>query len=138
MKTLASLTLTLLMALCITVTATSQENSNSNSTTNANNSNANNTNTNGTTNTNSTSNSNRRRGPIFRATRDQITQAQAILRQRGFLEGAATEGRLDDPTRAGLRRYQQAETLRVTGTLNRVTLEKMNITLTERQLAMPN
>ncbi len=98
------------------------------------NSNANNT-SNNTTNANRSTNTNRRRGPVFRASRDQITQAQTILRQRGFLDAEPT-GRLDTATRAGLRRYQEAESLRVTGTLNRVTLEKMNITLTERQRAM--
>jgi hypothetical protein len=35
-----------------------------------------------------------------------------------------------------LRKYQQAEGLKVTGTLNKITLEKMNITLTEKQKAM--
>jgi len=35
-----------------------------------------------------------------------------------------------------LRKYQQAEGLKVTGTLNKITLEKMNITLTEKQKTM--
>ena len=88
---------------------------------------------NGNANTGSATNSNRRpRGPVFRANREQINQAQAILTQRGFYSGDQT-GRLTPETRAALRRYQEAERLRVTGTLNRATLEKMNITLTERQ-----
>ena len=124
MKTLASMTLAILLTFCSTVS--SQENSNTGNTNSANT----------TTNANRSTNSNRRRGPIFRANRAQIIQAQAILRQRGFLEGTVVEGRLDPVTRAGLRRYQQAESLRVTGTLNRATLEKMNITLTERQRAI--
>jgi murein L,D-transpeptidase YcbB/YkuD len=45
-------------------------------------------------------------------------------------------GKLDDATREGLRKYQQAEGLKVTGTLNKITLEKMNITLTEKQKTM--
>lgn len=76
-----------------------------------------------------------KRGPIFRATKEQINQAQAILKQRGFYAGEQL-GKLDDATREGLRKYQQAERLKVTGTLNKVTLEKMNIALTEKQKAM--
>ena len=76
-----------------------------------------------------------KRGPIFRATKDQINQAQAILKERGFYAGEQL-GKLDDATRDGLRKYQQAEGLKVTGTLNKITLEKMNITLTEKQKAM--
>jgi len=76
-----------------------------------------------------------KRGPVFRATKDQINQAQAILKQRGFYAGDQI-GKLDDATRDGLRKYQQAEGLKVTGTLNKVTLEKMNITLTEKQKMM--
>ena len=76
-----------------------------------------------------------KRGPIFRATKDQINQAQAILKERGFYAGEQL-GKLDDATRDGLRKYQQAEGLKVTGTLNKVTLEKMNIALTEKQRTM--
>ena len=76
-----------------------------------------------------------KRGPIFRATKDQINQAQAILKERGFYAGEQL-GKLDDATRDGLRKYQQAEGLKVTGTLNRATLEKMNIALTEKQKTM--
>lgn len=88
----------------------------------------------GNTNSANTANS-RKRGPIFRATKDQIMQAQALLKQRGFYEGEQT-GKLDPETRAGLKKFQSAENLKVTGTLNKVTLEKMNIQLTERQKAM--
>jgi peptidoglycan hydrolase-like protein with peptidoglycan-binding domain len=76
-----------------------------------------------------------KRGPVFRATKEQINQAQAILKSRGFYSGEQI-GKLDDATRDGLRKYQQAEGLKVTGTLNKVTLEKMNITLTEKQKSM--
>ena len=76
-----------------------------------------------------------KRGPIFRATREQINQAQSILKERGFYAGEQL-GKLDDATREGLRKYQQAEGLKVTGTLNKITLEKMNITLTEKQKSM--
>jgi peptidoglycan hydrolase-like protein with peptidoglycan-binding domain len=76
-----------------------------------------------------------KRGAIFRATKEQINQAQAILKERGFYAGEQL-GKLDDATRDGLRKYQQAEGLKVTGTLNKITLEKMNITLTEKQKTM--
>ena len=76
-----------------------------------------------------------KRGPIFRATKEQINQAQSILKDRGFYAGEPI-GKLDDATREGLRKYQQAEGLKVTGTLNRITLEKMSIALTEKQKAM--
>lgn len=76
-----------------------------------------------------------KRGPIFRATKEQINQAQAILKSRGFYNGEQI-GKLDEATREGLRKYQQAEGLRVTGTLNKITLEKMNIALTEKQKSM--
>ena len=81
----------------------------------------------------STSNANRR--PIFRATADQIKQAQGILKQRNFYTGDQT-GKLDDATRAGLKKYQEAEGLKVTGTLNKLTLEKMAIVLTDKQKTM--
>jgi len=87
-------------------------------------------------NANSTAtNSNKKRGPVFRATKDQINQAQAILKQRGFYGGEQT-GKLDTDTRAGLKKYQEAEGVKVTGTLNKLTLEKMNITLTDKQRVM--
>lgn len=74
----------------------------------------------------------RKRPPIFRATKEQIKQAQGVLKGRNFYAGEAS-GKLDDETRAGLRKFQEAEGLKVTGTLNAVTLQKMNIPLTERQ-----
>ena len=92
-----------------------------------------NTNANGSTNSNKSTNANRK--PVFRATADQIKQAQALLKQRTLYAGEQT-GKLDDDTRAGLKKYQTAEGLKVTGTLNKVTLEKMGIALTDKQKAM--
>ena len=93
-----------------------------------------NTNSNsGKTNANKNSNANRR--PIFRATADQIKQAQSLLKQRNFYTGEQT-GKLNTATRAGLKEYQKAESLKVTGTLNKVTLEKMGIALTDKQKTM--
>lgn len=97
---------------------------------------AQNSNTTATTNKNTNkSTTATKRKPPFRANAAQIKQAQAILKQRGFYSGEET-GKLDDPTRAGLKKYQQAESLKVTGTLNKVTLEKMAIALTDKQKAM--
>ena len=76
-----------------------------------------------------------KRGPVFRATKEQINQAQALLKERGFYAGEQL-GKLDDATRDGLRKYQQTEGLKVTGTLNKITLEKMNIPLTDKQKSM--
>jgi peptidoglycan hydrolase-like protein with peptidoglycan-binding domain len=73
-----------------------------------------------------------KRKPPFRATKDQIKQVQGILKQRGFYAGEET-GKLDDNTRAGLRKYQEAENIKITGTLNKLTLEKMGVTLTDKQ-----
>jgi peptidoglycan hydrolase-like protein with peptidoglycan-binding domain len=72
------------------------------------------------------------RGPVFRATKDQITEAQRRLKTGGLYGGDET-GKLDDPTREGLKKYQEANGLKATGTLNQMTLEKMGIALTERQ-----
>jgi peptidoglycan hydrolase-like protein with peptidoglycan-binding domain len=94
----------------------------------------NNPSTSTTANTNTRS-TNRKRGPVFRANKEQVKQAQALLKQRGFYSGEAT-GKLDPGTREGLKKYQSAEQLKVTGTLNKITLEKMSIQLTEKQKAM--
>ena len=92
-------------------------------------------NSNSSTATNTNTAAKKKRGPVFRANKDQIKQAQGILKGRGFYSGEQT-GKLDADTRAGLKKYQTAESVKVTGTLNRVTLEKMNITLTDKQRMM--
>ena len=74
------------------------------------------------------------RGPVFRANREQVKQAQEILKRRGFYTGDST-GKLDAATRDGLRKYQEAEGLKVTGTLNAATLQKMSVALTDKQRA---
>ena len=81
---------------------------------------------------NTNTNAAKKRGPVFRATKDQIKQAQEILKRRGFYTGDST-GKLDTATRDGLRKYQEAEGLKVTGTLNAATLQKMSVTLTDKQ-----
>jgi len=92
-------------------------------------------NSNSSTTTTSTTKTVKKRGPIFRANKDQVKAAQGILKTRGFYSGEQT-GKLDPDTRAGLKKYQAAETLKVTGTLNKVTLEKMGVALTDKQKAM--
>src|SRR4030088_3316862 len=111
-RTMHKLLAVLLSVLCVFAVATATQNTNS------------------STMTGKKSNSNSTRKPIFRATADQLQQAQAIIKQRGFYAGEQT-GKLDTETRAGLKKYQAAEGLKVTGTLNKVTLEKMGIALTE-------
>lgn len=69
---------------------------------------------------------------IFRASKEQIMEAQKMLKTNNFYAGEPT-GKLDDETRAGLKKYQAANTLSPTGTLNQVTLEKMGIALTDKQ-----
>ena len=115
MKTLPFLVLSLFLLLSISAAQNQNANANSNLARN--------------------SNKAPNRKPIFRASADQIKQAQAILKQRAFYTGEQT-GKLDTDTRAGLKKYQQAEGLKVTGTLNKVTLEKMGIALTEKQKTM--
>jgi peptidoglycan hydrolase-like protein with peptidoglycan-binding domain len=83
-------------------------------------------------NTNANARPARTYAPIFRASKEQIKQAQTILKQRNFYSGDAT-GKLDDPTREGLKKYQQAEGMKVTGTLNAATVERMNIAMTDKQ-----
>lgn len=70
----------------------------------------------------------------FRATEDQIKAAQKILIDGKMFTGEQS-GNLDGPTRDGLKKYQDTNKLKVTGTLNAVTLEKMGIALTDIQKA---
>lgn len=73
---------------------------------------------------------------IFRANKDQITQAQTMLKEKAMYSGEAT-GKLDADTRDGLKKFQSENGLNATGTLNRATLEKMNIELTDKQKEIP-
>lgn len=76
-----------------------------------------------------------KRGPVFRANKDQVTEVQTKLKTGGMYAGEAT-GKLDDPTREAIRKWQTVNGVKVTGTLNKETLEKMGIELTEKQKAM--
>lgn len=76
------------------------------------------------------------RPPIFRPTKDQITQVQTKLRAVNLYSGEST-GKLDKATRASIKEWQGGNGLKKTGTLNRATLEKMGIELTESQKLIP-
>ena len=75
-----------------------------------------------------------KRAAPFRANKEQVTAAQKLLKQQSMYTGEAT-GKLDDPTREGLKKYQAAKSMKVTGTLNAATLQKMGIELTDKQTA---
>lgn len=77
-----------------------------------------------------------KRGPVFRPTKDQIKQVQMMLKEKSLYKGEAT-GTYNDDTRAGIKSFQKDNGLKQTGTLNRATLEKMNIELTDGQKLIP-
>jgi len=74
----------------------------------------------------------KKRRPVFRATTEQITMAQKMMKEKTMYSGEEN-GKLDDVTREGLKKYQEANGVKVTGTLNQMTLEKMGIELTDKQ-----
>ncbi len=71
---------------------------------------------------------------IFRATVDQIKSAQRMLKEKAMYSGDET-GKLNNDTRAALKKFQDENGVKVTGTLNAITLEKMGIPLTDKQKA---
>ncbi|MGI9054173.1 MAG: peptidoglycan-binding domain-containing protein [Pyrinomonadaceae bacterium] len=77
----------------------------------------------------------KKRGPVFRANKEQIMEVQTMLKTKTMYDGEAT-GKLDDATRDGIRKFQTANGVKVTGTLNRETLEKMGVMLTDKQKEM--
>lgn len=72
---------------------------------------------------------------VFRANKEQVMQAQKMLKDKGFFTGEQS-GKLDDATRDGIRKFQESVSMKATGTLNKETLEKMNIALTDKQKEM--
>jgi peptidoglycan hydrolase-like protein with peptidoglycan-binding domain len=76
--------------------------------------------------------SGRSRKPVFRATKDQIKQVQAMLNRKGLYTGGET-GKLSTETRNAIRLWQTQNGIKKTGTLNKTTLEAMKIVLTEKQ-----
>lgn len=77
-----------------------------------------------------------KRPPIFRPTKDQIKQVQSILKDKKLYSGEAT-GTYNDETRTGIKSFQKDSGLRETGTLNRATLEKFGVELTDKQKEIP-
>ena len=77
----------------------------------------------------------KKRGPVFRATKEQIMETQKKLKDGAMYAGEQT-GKLDDATREGIKKFQEANGVKVTGTLNKETLVKMGITLTDKQKEM--
>lgn len=73
-----------------------------------------------------------KKAPVFRATKEQVTAAQKLLKEKNLYAGETT-GSLDPATRAALKAFQEANGLKGTGTLNQATLEKMGIALTDKQ-----
>src|SRR5258708_25213776 len=95
MKKLPLVALSLLVAISL---AGAAQNQNANANANAN--------SNGAKNASRSTNANR--SPIFRATADQVKQAQAILNQRGFYNDEQAE-KLYANTRARLQKHQHTQ-----------------------------
>ncbi len=73
---------------------------------------------------------------IFRATSEQIIQIQDMLKKKGTFKGES-DGRFTKDFRDAVKIYQGENDLTKTGTLNRATLEKMGVELTDKQKAYP-
>lgn len=82
-----------------------------------------------------------KRGPgsgrqVFRVNKEQLSEAQAKLTAASLYKGPQ-DGKYNKELRAAIREFQSSNGLRRSGSLNRVTLEKMGIELTESQAAIP-
>ncbi|NNF00489.1 MAG: hypothetical protein HKN25_15835 [Pyrinomonadaceae bacterium] len=83
-----------------------------------------------------TSTARKKRGPVFRATKEQVIQVQTMLKEKGSYTGEL-DGKFNSDFRNAIKSFQAGSSLRKTGTLNRATLEKMGVELTERQKSYP-
>lgn len=72
----------------------------------------------------------------FRPTKEQIEEAQTKLKAAGLYNGES-DGKYNNDLRTAVRNYQTANGLKRKGSLNRATLEKMKIELTESQMEIP-
>jgi peptidoglycan hydrolase-like protein with peptidoglycan-binding domain len=72
---------------------------------------------------------------VFRVNKDQIVEAQGMLKQKGLYSGTA-DGKYSKQFRDSIKEFQSANGLRRSGSLNRATLEKLGIGLTETQSAI--
>ena len=109
--------LTALMCLQLTVFANAQNNT-------------------GTASTAEPVNAVKKRGPVFRATKEQVTEVQTMLKEKGSYKGEA-DGKFSADFRNAIKDFQGNNALKKTGTLNRATLEKMGIDLTDKQKEYP-
>lgn len=75
------------------------------------------------------------RGPVFRASKAQISEVQEMLKGKGLFSGEST-GKLDDETRAAIKQWQSSNNVKETGTLNKETLVAMGVELTSSQKNM--
>ena len=69
----------------------------------------------------------------FRATKNQVSEAQKKLRDSGLFSGDVS-GKYSKEFRASLKKYQEANGLKKSGRLDRATTQKLNIAFTDRQL----
>jgi peptidoglycan hydrolase-like protein with peptidoglycan-binding domain len=76
------------------------------------------------------------KSPAFRSTKDQVRKAQTMLKEKKLFAGDAT-GTSSDEWKTAVKEYQSSNGLARTGSLNRATLEKMGIELTDNQKAIP-
>jgi len=73
-----------------------------------------------------------KRKAVFRATKEQISKVQKMLKEKGLYKGKET-GKFNPQTRAAIREWQSQNNIKRTGTLNKITLEAMGIELTQKQ-----
>jgi len=69
---------------------------------------------------------------VFRATKDQVKEAQTIFKDKNLYTGEVT-GKSNADWKAAVKNYQGENGLAKSGSLNRATLEKMGIALTDKQ-----
>ncbi|MBK8305157.1 MAG: peptidoglycan-binding protein [Chloracidobacterium sp.] len=74
--------------------------------------------------------------PQFRSTKDQVKEAQTMLKSKGKFTGEVT-GVSSAEWKTAIKAYQGDNGLTKTGSLNRATLEKMGIALTDKQKLIP-
>lgn len=72
----------------------------------------------------------------FRSTKSQVIEAQTLLKAKKLYSGEAS-GTSNAEWKASVKTYQGENGLTKTGSLNRATLEKMEIKLTEKQAEIP-
>lgn len=74
--------------------------------------------------------------PVFRSTKDQVKEAQTMLKSSKVFSGEVT-GVSSAEWKTAVKTYQGDNGLAKTGSLNRATLEKMGIKLTDKQKEIP-